>query len=167
MSRWPRGEAEIESLIAAKQLQQVIGGTSQRRTCATEGVAHRAPAGDIADRTPTAPKFLPMTRPGMPERRSLPTRGCAQRRQEATTSSRWLCVPSSATGSGPWEQCGDDATHSSTQVGPADHHLRRGAEAIHDGEALLLAAQQSLPTNSIFRLGRGGNCQKARWHGSL
>jgi len=58
MSRWPRGEAEIESLIAAKQLQQVIGGTSQRRTCATEGVAHRAPSGRHADRTPTAPKFF-------------------------------------------------------------------------------------------------------------
>jgi hypothetical protein len=26
MSRWPRGEAEIENLIAAKQMQQVIGG---------------------------------------------------------------------------------------------------------------------------------------------
>ena len=26
MSRWPRGEAQIEQLIANKQLQQVIGG---------------------------------------------------------------------------------------------------------------------------------------------
>lgn len=26
MSRWPRGAAEIEQLIASKQLQQVIGG---------------------------------------------------------------------------------------------------------------------------------------------
>jgi len=26
MSRWPRGEAEIEQLIAAKQLQRVVGG---------------------------------------------------------------------------------------------------------------------------------------------
>jgi len=26
MSRWPRGEAEIEQLIASNQLQQVIGG---------------------------------------------------------------------------------------------------------------------------------------------
>ena len=26
MSRWPRGEPEIEALIAAKQLQRVAGG---------------------------------------------------------------------------------------------------------------------------------------------
>ena len=26
MSRWPRGEAQIEQLIANKQMQQVIGG---------------------------------------------------------------------------------------------------------------------------------------------
>jgi hypothetical protein len=26
MSRWPRGDAQVEQLIANKQLQQVIGG---------------------------------------------------------------------------------------------------------------------------------------------
>jgi hypothetical protein len=40
MSRWPRGEAQIEQLIAIKRLQQVIG---DRRTAHTSSGRRRAP----------------------------------------------------------------------------------------------------------------------------
>jgi len=41
MSRWPRGEAQIEQLIATKQLQQVIG---DRPTANTSSRKPRAPS---------------------------------------------------------------------------------------------------------------------------
>ena len=40
MSRWPRGEAEIEQLIVNKQLQQVIGGQANGAHLLQKAFAH-------------------------------------------------------------------------------------------------------------------------------
>lgn len=41
MSRWPRGEAEIEQLLASKQLQQVAGGQANGEYSATALLAQQ------------------------------------------------------------------------------------------------------------------------------
>jgi len=116
MSRWPRGEAQIEQLMADKQLQQVIGGQANGADLLQKASRTLETAGEIADHDPTARTCLPTTPPGIPAPRSLPTRACAQRLQVGTTRSRWLFVPSLATASGPSAQCDDDATNSSTPL---------------------------------------------------
>ena len=64
--------------------------------------------------------------------------------------SRWRFVPSLATGSGPLGQCGDDATNSSTPRPGETTTYDEARKAIRDAEGLLQAAQQLLPTLSIF-----------------
>ena len=41
MSRWPRGEAELEQLLASKQLQQVAGGQANGEYSATALLAQQ------------------------------------------------------------------------------------------------------------------------------
>jgi hypothetical protein len=48
MSRWPRGEAEIERLIANKQLQQVIGGQANGEHLRQKASRTLETAGEIA-----------------------------------------------------------------------------------------------------------------------
>jgi hypothetical protein len=48
MSRWPRGEAEIERLIANKQLQQVIGGQANGEHLLQKASRTLETAGEIA-----------------------------------------------------------------------------------------------------------------------
>ena len=52
MSRWPRGEAEIEQLIANKQLQQVIGGQANGAHLLQKASRTHETAGEIADQDP-------------------------------------------------------------------------------------------------------------------
>jgi hypothetical protein len=49
MSRWPRGEAEIEQLIANKQLQQVIGGQANGAHLLQKASRTLETAGEIAN----------------------------------------------------------------------------------------------------------------------
>jgi hypothetical protein len=50
MSCWPRGEAQIEQLIADKQLQQVIGGQANGALLLLKASRTLATAGEIADK---------------------------------------------------------------------------------------------------------------------
>jgi hypothetical protein len=52
MSRWPRGEAQIEQLIAIKQLQQVIGGQANGAHLLRKASRTLKTAGDVADEDP-------------------------------------------------------------------------------------------------------------------
>ena len=94
MSRWPRGEAEIEQLIASKQLQQVIGGQTNGEHLLQKASRTLDTAGEIANQDPDSAYVLAYDAALTPAPRSLPTRACAQQRQAATMQSRWLFVPS-------------------------------------------------------------------------
>src|SRR5450759_991052 len=48
MSRWPRGEAEIEQLIATKQFQRVVGGQANGEHLMEKAARTVATAGEIA-----------------------------------------------------------------------------------------------------------------------
>lgn len=52
MSRWPRGEADIEQLIATNQLQQVIGGQANGTYLLEKAARTLRTAGEIAASDP-------------------------------------------------------------------------------------------------------------------
>ena len=58
MSRWPRGEAQIEQLIANKQLQQVIGGQANGAHLLQKASRTLETAGEIADQDPDSAYVL-------------------------------------------------------------------------------------------------------------
>ena len=58
MSRWPRGEAQIEQLIANKQLQQVIGGQANGEHLLQKASRTLETAGEIADQDPDSAYVL-------------------------------------------------------------------------------------------------------------
>jgi hypothetical protein len=58
MSCWPRGEAQIEQLIADKQLQQVIGGQANGALLLLKASRTLATAGEIADKDPDSAYVL-------------------------------------------------------------------------------------------------------------
>ena len=58
MSRWPRGEAQIEQLIATKQLQQVIGGQANGAHLLQKASRTLETAGQIADEDPDSAYVL-------------------------------------------------------------------------------------------------------------
>jgi hypothetical protein len=84
MSRWPRGEAQIEQLIANKQLQQVIGGQANGAHLLQKASRTLETSGQIADEDPDSAYVLAYDAAGTPVPRSLPNRACAQRRQAGT-----------------------------------------------------------------------------------
>jgi hypothetical protein len=58
MSRLPRGEAQIEQLIANKQLQQVIGGQANGAHLLQKASRTLATAGEVADQDPDSAYVL-------------------------------------------------------------------------------------------------------------
>ena len=58
MNRWPRGEAQIEQLIATKQLQQVIGGQANGAHLLQKASRTLETAGQIADQDPDSADIL-------------------------------------------------------------------------------------------------------------
>src|SRR5450759_2468209 len=58
MSRWPRGEAQIEQLIATRQLQQVIGGQANGAHLMQKASRTLETAGEIADQDPDSAYVL-------------------------------------------------------------------------------------------------------------
>ena len=58
MSRWPRGEAEIQALIAAKQLQQVAGGQANGEHLLGKATRTVATASEIARDDPDSAYVL-------------------------------------------------------------------------------------------------------------
>src|SRR5665648_656726 len=118
MSRWPRGEAEIEQLIATKQLQQVIGGQANGAHLLQKASRTLETAGEIADQDPDSAYVL-----AYDAARYAGTAILAQQGLRPTTSGGHYAVEvalraQSATGFDPLVQCDDDATNSSTPLGP-------------------------------------------------
>jgi hypothetical protein len=58
MSRWPRGEAEIEQLIATKQFQRVVGGQATGEHLMQKAARTVATAGEIARDDPDSAYVL-------------------------------------------------------------------------------------------------------------
>ena len=58
MSRWPRGEAEIEQLIASKQLQRVAGGQANGEHLLERAARTVATASEIAQDDPDSAYVL-------------------------------------------------------------------------------------------------------------
>jgi hypothetical protein len=119
MSRWPRGEAQIEQLIATKQLQQVIGGQANGAHLLQKASRTLATAGEIADQDPDSAYVL-----AYDAARYSGTAILAHQGLRPTTSGGHYAVEVALRAQfgdrfRPLEQCGDDATNSSTQPGPA------------------------------------------------
>ena len=58
MSRWPRGEAEIEQLIVSKQLQRVVGGQANGEHLLEKAARTLATASEIAQGDPDSAYVL-------------------------------------------------------------------------------------------------------------
>ena len=66
MSRWARGEAEIEQMLSDGQLQRVAGAGADGGPWLAKATATIATAGSIATPDPAPPTHWPTTQPGSP-----------------------------------------------------------------------------------------------------
>ena len=151
MSRWPRGEGEIENLIAAKQLQQVIGGQANGAHLLQKASRTLETAGEIADQDPDSAYVL-----AYDAARYAGTAILAQQGLRPTTSGGHYAVEVALRA-----QFGDGFRSFGAMrrrrneleypTGPSETTSQDEVQkAIRDTEGLLLAAQQLLPTLTIF-----------------
>ena len=151
MSRWSRGEAEIEQLIADKQLQQVIGGQANGAHLLQKASRTLATAGEIADQDPDSAYVL-----AYDAARYAGTAILAQQGLRPTTSGGHYAVEVALRA-----QFGDGFRSFGAMrrrrneleypTGPSETTSQDEAQkAIRDTGGLLLAAQQLLPTLTIF-----------------
>ena len=151
MSRWPRGEAEIEQLVANKQLQQVIGGQANGAHLLQKASRTLDTAGNIADRDPDSAYVL-----AYDAARYAGTAILAHQGLRPTTSGGHYAVEVALRAQfgdgfrpfGALRRRRNELEYPSVPGETATHDEAR--TAIHDAEGLLLAAQQLLPTLSIF-----------------
>ena len=151
MSRWPRGEAQIEQLIANKQLQQVIGGRANGAHLMQKASRTLETAGEIADQDPDSAYVL-----AYDAARYSGTAILAHQGLRPTTSGGHYVVEVALRAQfgdgfrpfGAMRRRRNELEYPSRPGETTTYDEAR--KAIHDAEALLLAAQQSLPTNSIF-----------------
>ena len=151
MSRWPRGEAEVEQLIAAKQLQRVVGGQANGEHLMEKAARTVATAGEIARDDPDSAYVL-----AYDAARYSATALLAQQGLRPTTSGGHYVVEVALRaqfgdgfrGFGAIRRRRNELEYPS---GPGETTTKLEArKAIQDAEGLLLAAQQLLPTLSIF-----------------
>lgn len=151
MSRWPRGEAEIEQLIASKQLQQVAGGKANGQHLLERAARTVATASEIAHDDPDSAYVL-----AYDAARYAATALLAQQGLRPTTSGGHYVVEVTLRA-----QFGDGFRSFGAMrrrrneleypTGPGETTTPDEANtAITDAEHLLRAAQQLLPTLSIF-----------------
>jgi len=151
MSRWSRGEAEIEQLIADKQLQQVIGGQANGAHLLQKASRTLETAGEIADQDPDSAYVL-----AYDASRYAGTAILAQQGLRPTTSGGHYAVEVALRA-----QFGDGFRSFGAMrrrrneleypTGPSETTSQDEAQkAIRDTGGLLLAAQQLLPTLTIF-----------------
>lgn len=119
MSRWTRGEAEVEQLIASKQLQRVIGGQATGAHLLQKASRTLETAGEIVGQDPDSAYVL-----AYDAARYSGTAILAHQGLRPTTSGGHYAVEvalraQSATGSDPLVRCDGDATNSNTPLGPA------------------------------------------------
>ncbi|WP_407344256.1 hypothetical protein [Pengzhenrongella phosphoraccumulans] len=151
MSRWPRGEAEIEQLIASKQLQQVAGGQANGKHLLERAARTVATASEIAQDDPDSAFVL-----AYDATRYAATTLLAQQGLRPTTSGGHYVVEVALRA-----QFGDGFRSFGAMrrrrneleypTGPGETTTPGEAvTAISDAEHLLRAAQQLLPTLSSF-----------------
>ena len=151
MSRWSRGEAEIEQLIADQQLQQVIGGQANGAHLLQKASRTLETAGEIADQDPDSAYVL-----AYDAARYAGTAILAQQGLRPTTSGGHYAVEVALRA-----QFGDGFRSFGAMrrrrneleypTGPSETTSQDEVQkAIRDTGGLLLAAQQLLPTLTIF-----------------
>ena len=151
MSRWPRGEAEIEQLVASKQLQRVVGGQANGEHLLERAARTVATASEIAPDDPDSAFVL-----AYDAARYAATALLAQQGLRPTTSGGHYVVEVALRA-----QFGDGFRSFGAMrrrrneleypTGPGENTTPGEAvTAITDAEHLLRAAQQLLPTLSIF-----------------
>ena len=151
MSRWPRGEAEIEQLIANKQLQQVIGGQVNGAHLLQKASRTLETAGEIADQDPDSAYVL-----AYDAARYSGTAILAHQGLRPTTSGGHYVVEVAlraqfGDGFRPFGAMRRRRNELEYPTGPGETTTHDEAQrAVQDAEALLQAAQQLLPTLSIF-----------------
>ena len=151
MSRWPRGEGEIENLIAAKQLQQVIGGQANGAHLLQKASRTLATAGEIAGQDPDSAYVL-----AYDAARYAGTAILAHQGLRPTTSGGHYVVEVAlraqfGDGFRPFGAMRRRRNELEYPTGPSETTSQDEVQkAIRDTEGLLLAAQQLLPTLTIF-----------------
>ena len=151
MSHWPRGEVEIERLIASNQLQQVAGGQANGEHLLERAARTVATASEIAHDDPDSAYVL-----AYDAARYAATALLAQQGLRPTTSGGHYVVEVTLRA-----QFGDGfrafgamrrrRNELEYPAGPGETTTPDEANtAIADAEHLLRAAQQLLPTLSIF-----------------
>src|SRR5450756_1786323 len=151
MSRWPRGEAEIENLIAAKQLQQVIGGQANGALLLLKASRTLETAGEIADHDPDSAYVL-----AYDAARYAGTAILAHQGLRPTTSGGHYVVEVAlraqfGEGFRPFGAMRRRRNELEYPTDPGETTTHDEAQrAIQDAEGLLLAGQQLLPTLSNF-----------------
>jgi uncharacterized protein (UPF0332 family) len=151
MSRWPRGEAQLEQLIANKQLQQVIGRQANSEHLLQKASRTLETAGQIANQDPDSAYVL-----AYDAARYAGTAILAQQGLRPTTSGGHYAVEvalRSQFGDGfrPFGAMRRRRNELEYPSGPGESTTYDEAQqAIQDAEALLLAARQLLPTLAIF-----------------
>ena len=151
MSRWPRGEAQIEQLIANKQLQQVLGGETNGAYLLRKATRTLETAGEIADQDPDSAYVL-----AYDAARYSGTAILAHQGLRPTTPGGHYAVEVAlraqfGDGFRPFGTMRRRSNELEYPTGPGETTTHDEAQkAIQDAEALLQAAQQLLPTLSIF-----------------
>jgi len=146
MSRWPRGEAQIEQLIATKALQQVIGGQANGEHLLRKASRTLETAGQIADEDPDSTYVLAYDAARYAGTASLrPTTSGGHYAVEVALRAQF------GEGFRSFGAMRRRRNELEYPTGPGETTTHEEAlRAIQDAEALLQAAQQLLPTLSIF-----------------
>jgi uncharacterized protein (UPF0332 family) len=151
MSRWPRGETQIEELIANKQLQRVIGGRANGSHLLQKASRTLESAGGIAEQDPDSAYVL-----AYDAARHAGTAILAHQGLRPTTAGGHYAVEVAlraqfGDGFRPFGAMRRRRNELEYPTGPGETTTHDEAQkAIQDASALLRAAQQLLPTLSIF-----------------
>jgi hypothetical protein len=151
MSRWPRGEAQIEQLIANKQLQQVIGGQANGAHLLQKASRTLKTAGEIADQDPDSSYVL-----AYDDARYSGTAILAQQGLRPTTAGGHdaveVALPAQfGDGFRPFGAMRRRRNELEYPSGPGEPTTCAEAhKAIQGAEGLLPVAKQLLPTLSMF-----------------
>jgi uncharacterized protein (UPF0332 family) len=151
MSRWPRGETQIEQLIANKQLQRVTGGQANGAHLLQKASRTLESARGIAEQDPDSAYVL-----AYDAARHAGTAILAHQGLRPTTAGGHYAVEVAlraqfGDGFRPFGAMRRRRNELEYPTGPGETTTHDETQkAIQDASALLRAAQQLLPTLSIF-----------------
>ncbi|HZX99603.1 MAG TPA: hypothetical protein VFE92_08970 [Dermatophilaceae bacterium] len=151
MSRWPRGETQIEQLIANKQLQRVIGGQANGAHLLQKASRTLESAGGIAEQDPDSAYVLAYDAARHAGTAILAHQACAQRQPAGIMAVEVDLRAQFGEGLRPFGAMRRRRNELEYPTGPGETTTHDEAQkAIQDSSALLRAAQQLLPTLFIF-----------------